>query len=127
MMKNRCTNKRCKDYWRYGGRGIRFDSQWVLFDNFLADMGRKPNPKMTLERIDNDEPYSKNNCEWATRQQQSRNRGYYNVLDLDRVEQIRKQYASGDYLQYELAELYGITQAHVSQIVRNVCWKGGAQ
>ena len=125
MMKNRCTNKRSRDWPYYGGRGITFTARWNNFEVFLADMGRKPDPKLTLERIDNDLPYAKWNCVWATRRAQSRNRGYYNKLNAQQAEEIRNLYASGSYYQYELADIYDITQAHVSQIVRNVCWERG--
>ena len=121
-MKNRCTNKRSKDWPYYGGRGITFDARWNNFDAFIADMGRKPYPWMTLERINNDASYNAQNCVWATRRMQSRNRGRYNVLNEIRAAEIRTLYATGKYYQHELADIYGITQAHVSQIVRGVCW-----
>src|SRR5262245_29660855 len=110
MMKNRCLNKKAMDYFYYGARGITVDPRWLQFENFLADMGRKPDPKMTLERIDNDDNYTKTNCIWATREQQACNRGAYNVMDRERAEEIRRKYATGRYYQYELADIFGITQ-----------------
>jgi len=74
-MKNRCNNPKHESYERYGGRGISYDPSWSDFKNFLKDMGEKPNPKMELERKDNDKNYCKENCCWATHKEQTRNRG----------------------------------------------------
>lgn len=75
-MRNRCFNKRTGDYRYYGGRGITVCSAWSVFSNFLSDMGLKPSPLHTLDRIDRDGNYCVDNCRWATRLTQARNRDY---------------------------------------------------
>lgn len=69
----RCTNKRVKDFERYGGRGIRVCHRWRTFANFLADMGERPG-KLTLERVNNEGDYCPENCKWATTHEQAVNK-----------------------------------------------------
>lgn len=70
----RCTNKKHKQYKDYGGRGIVACDRWLDFKLFLQDMGEKPSSSYSIERIDNNLGYYKENCKWATREQQSRNK-----------------------------------------------------
>lgn len=73
--RQRCSNPNRKDYADYGGRGITFCVEWDSFEVFLADMGERP-PSTTLNRIDNNAGYSKDNCEWASVSEQNRNRRF---------------------------------------------------
>lgn len=73
MMVQRCTNRNFPKYPQYGGRGIKVDSSWFDFKNFLADMGPRPEGT-TLGRKDNDQGYNANNCEWQTSDQQGDNK-----------------------------------------------------
>lgn len=83
-MKQRCLNPSNRVYHHYGGRGITVDEPWLDFENFYRDMGEKPDG-MTLERVDNNKGYSKDNCVWATRGQQARNRRTTRFYTLDGV------------------------------------------
>lgn len=71
-MKARCGNPANPAFKNYGGRGITFDPAWETFDGFFADMGPRP-PGTSLDRIDNEGGYNKNNCRWATQAIQSNN------------------------------------------------------
>lgn len=72
-MKNRCQNLNNVNYINYGGRGITVCDRWQLFETFYMDMGDMP-PKLTIERINNDLGYYPENCRWATRADQNRNK-----------------------------------------------------
>jgi hypothetical protein len=74
-MKTRCDNRAHKSYVNYGHRGISYCESWKLFSNFYKDMGDRP-MGLTLERLDNDSDYSPENCVWADRSQQNRNKRY---------------------------------------------------
>jgi hypothetical protein len=72
-LKDRCLNPRNGAYANYGGRGIRVCKRWMKYENFLADMGRRPKNR-TLDRVNNDGNYDPKNCRWATLSEQAYNR-----------------------------------------------------
>ena len=79
-IQQRCLNPKHRAYHRYGGRGIKICRRWRKFENFLADMGRRPpgihgkRAKYTIDRMDNDKGYYKRNCKWATMKEQATHR-----------------------------------------------------
>lgn len=72
-MKQRCSNPNNHAWERYGGRGLTVSDDWKSFSNFYRDMGERPEGR-TLDRINNDQGYSRENCRWATPLTQSHNR-----------------------------------------------------
>lgn len=82
-MRQRCLNPKHKDFHRYGGRGIKVCERWAHIANFVQDVGEKPSPKHTLDRIDNDGDYEPGNVRWATPAEQSRNRSTTLIIVVD--------------------------------------------
>ena len=73
-MLTRCTNSNNHAFAYYGGRGIQVCERWRKFENFLTDMGERPSPQHSLDRIDVNGDYSPNNCRWTTADVQVANR-----------------------------------------------------
>ncbi len=73
QLRNRCTNPNHEAYKHYGARGITVCERWASYENFLADMGRRPSEFHSIDRRDNSKGYSPDNCRWATYEEQNNN------------------------------------------------------
>jgi hypothetical protein len=88
-MMNRCNNTKIYAYKNYGARGITVCERWANkkdgFPNFLKDMGKCPGQEYSLDRINNNLGYYKENCKWSTRKEQARNRRSNNIIEINGV------------------------------------------
>jgi len=99
----RCSNPRNTRYHRYGGRGIKVCERWQKFENFLEDMGERPDG-MTIERKENDGNYEPSNCKWATRNEQAKNTSRNRFIETSR----------GRMVVADAARLAGVTPGTIS-------------
>lgn len=123
-MKSRCNHKQHPEYHHYGGREITVCETWVeSFENFFADMGEKPTPEHSLDRIDNNGNYQPDNCRWATNKEQQNNKRnnkwFYAISPIGRWFKARSQSL--------FAEKYGFyTSTHICNCLskRRKTYKG---
>ena len=113
-MLQRVTNPKNRDYKNYGGRGITVSDEWLIYDNFLADMGEKPHVNLTLERTDNGLGYCKENCVWATRTAQAKNKRPLKLSQADVLE-IRQRLKDGER-GVDIAYLFSVSKTTISEI-----------
>jgi len=123
-MRGRCLNPRNKRYARYGGRGIKVCPAWLAsFRHFLADMGKKPRPGMSLERKNNNAGYYPANCKWATVREQAKNR-VTTKLTWEQVRQIRMMKPFTE--RKVLADMFKVHPTTISCVVLNKIWREGS-
>lgn len=107
-MRNRCNNPANTNYPYYGGRGISVCAKWASFDAFAADMGPRPSPDHTIDRIDPNKNYTPENCRWATRAEQARNKTNHVTVEVD----------GKSILAVELAESVGADPSTIYKRIR---------
>jgi len=99
-IKQRCHNIHSESYSKYGGRGIKVCDRWLeSFENFYEDMGAKPEGK-SVDRIDNNKGYCKENCRWATPKEQSRNTRRNVVIEHKGVSKTLAEWAEDSHVHY---------------------------
>ena len=122
-MRTRCNNENSKSYYTYGNRGIKVCYSWnSSFENFYNDMKKGYNNSLTIERIDNDKGYFKENCRWATNTEQARNKNN-NTLNEEIVKVIRYYFNKKRYGVSRIASAINICRSNVYHVVKNNTWK----
>lgn len=100
-MKSRCLDPKHVAYKRYAGNGITICPEWIdSFDQFYIDMGLRPGKAFTLERVNNNKGYCKENCRWATRKEQNNNRRNTIIIEIDGVYKSLTQWCQELNLNY---------------------------
>lgn len=97
----RCTNPNNKDYYNYGGRGIKVCKRWLKFENFLKDMGEAPEAHQ-IDRINNNGNYCKSNCRWTTSKINNRNRRDNRLITHEGEKQCLAAWAEEYQIDYRL-------------------------
>lgn len=119
-MIQRCGNARNPGFANYGGRGITVCERWLSFENFLADMGPRPTPAHSIDRIDNDRGYEPGNCRWATVTEQNRNRRSTKLNEVAAA-LIRHMMRRGGRGQ-DVAHAFGVSRSLVQAIACGKAW-----
>lgn len=102
-MIRRCKNPNVKNYKNYGGRGIKVCEAWLKFENFLQDMGERPEG-LSIDRIDNDGNYYKENCKWSTRKEQNRNKRNNILITINGVTKCLVEWCEIFNLKYNMVK-----------------------
>lgn len=123
-MKTRCTNEKVKSFKDYGGRGITICEKWLTFEGFLEDMGERPK-NTTIDRINNNKGYYKENCQWTTKIKQANNQSTNVKITINgetygMCEWSRKLEISSSILSYRLKHGWKPEELHLSVKQRNV-------
>lgn len=101
-MRARCENPKTAGYQRYGGRGIKVCDRWKSFPDFLNDMGARPSPEHSIERIDVNGNYEPFNCKWATRAEQGTNKTNNFRIEFNGITQTLSEWASASGVERRL-------------------------
>lgn len=129
-MKQRCHNPEASSFRTYGAKGITVCDQWIeSFDSFLADMGPKPTPKHSIDRIDPAGDYSPENCRWATWQEQADNNRNTHKITVDGETKTLREWSamcgvSANSIRWRLAHGWNPKKAVTVPFEKPFCKKG---
>lgn len=122
-MKARCHRPNAQGYYKYGARGITVCQEWRdSYEAFLRDMGRRPSPKHSIDRIDNNQGYSPQNCRWATATQQMCNTRATKLSE-EKAREIRERRAATGESYAKIGADYGVGHTAIWAVVTNRKWK----
>ena len=122
-MRQRCNNKKHKNYKNYGGRGIIICNEWkeyIPFKEWAIFNGYKKG--LTIDRRNNNGNYESNNCRWVTSTVNNQNTRA-TKLNWKKVRKIREMYATENCTHAEIADIYNINRRHVGDIINHKVWK----
>ena len=120
-MLERCRNPNRKEWKDYRGRGIRVCKRWQKFENFLEDMGIRPE-ECEIDRIENDSDYFMINCRWVTKIKNIRN-SRKTKLNVSKVKSIKKLLQSTALTYKEIAGFFNVTKHAIADIATNRTWR----
>lgn len=123
-MLSRCYNPNNQDYPNYGGRGIVVCDNWLgenCLMNFVKDMGMKPFSDASIERIDVNKNYTKDNCMWIKFSLQAKNRNYNKIKNKAHADSIRLEHSNGKTMT-QLSKDNNCSITAISRIIRNLTW-----
>ena len=103
-MRKRCKNPNVHNYKKYKELGVIVCEEWNDFSVFLADMGLKPSKTHTIERINNNKGYYKENCKWATKKEQQRNTRITTFIEYKGIRKSTAEWA--ELIGFPLSVLY---------------------
>lgn len=120
MIRQRCLNRKCRDYRRYGRRGIRIARRWESFEAFLEDMGPRPKGHVLVRR-NPDASFTPSSCSWEPPAVRQRRRSTNRLTEKDAA-RIRAKNKAGTR-RADLARQYGVSLSHICYIIAGTRWK----